>query len=284
MKKNTLLFLSIISISYCSNNGAQVTPDTLATINSRTITKQDFITQAQSIANTPSVNLKTNDGRIDVLKDMINEELVFQQALNEKYHLENLDIKHEVVREYLKQKFSKDLPVITDDQAKQFYNENQSRLDQIRASHILIKTDKKNPASKKKAKAEIQNIRAEIVSGKITFAKAAEKYSQDDGSKTNFGDLSFFNRAKMVEPFANAAFDLKKIGDISQPVESEFGYHIIELTGESRGYETYKEKIKWKLYQDAMKPRIDAYFKELNEKSQVKITNSELMPINIPQL
>lgn len=284
MKNKSILILSIISAAYCSDNGAKVTADTLATINNRTISKQDFIAQAQSVANTPSVNLKTNDGRIDVLKDMINEELVFQQALRENYHLDNLNIKHEVVREYLKQKFTKDLPTITDDQAKQYYNENQSRLDQIRASHILIKTDKKDPSSKKKAKAEIQKIRAEIVSGKITFAKAAEKYSQDDGSKKNWGDLSFFNRTKMVEPFANAAFNLKKIGEVSQPVESEFGYHIIELTGESRGYEVYKEKIKWKLYQDAMKPRIDSYFKELNEKSQVKITNSDLIPLNIPQL
>lgn len=281
--KKIALFFTVISLSYCSNDAPTITNDTLATVNARTISKDDFISQAQSVSSTPSINLTSNDGRISVLKDMINEELVFQQALHEKYHLKNLNIKHEVVKEYLKQKFAKDLPAVTDEQIKDFYNKNQSDLDQVRASHILIAFKKDNPKEKKDAYEKIQKIRAEIVSGKIGFPEAAGKYSMDAGSQKTQGDLSYFSRARMVEPFAKVVFNMKKIGEISQVVETEFGYHIIQLTGEMRGFDAYKERIRWKLYQDAMQPKIDAYFKSLLEKSKVKIVNSDLSTLNIHQ-
>ncbi len=283
--KKIALFLLMVSLGYCSKNSPTITADTLATVNARTISKDDFLSQAQSISNTPSVNLRTNDGRIDILKDMINEELVFQQAINEQYHLKNLDVKHEVVREYLKQKFSKDIPDISEDQTKKFYNENQTRLDQINASHILILAGKKDPKSKKAAaQQEAQKIRNEIISGKISFEDAVKKYSQDEGTKKTNGSLGFFDRTKMVPAFAEAAFALQKVGDISPVIKTEFGFHIIKLTASSRGYDTYKEKIKAKLYQDAMKPKIDAYFKELHDKSETKIINADLMKLNVPQL
>jgi parvulin-like peptidyl-prolyl isomerase len=283
MTKKAMIFL-LISLTYCSDSGPSVTQDTIAVVNNRTITKDQFASQAQSITNTPGVDLSTQNGRVTIAKDMINEELVFQQAIKDQFYLKNLDVKHDLVREYLKNKFGKDLPVITDQQVDAFYKAHQNDLEQVRASHILITPKKKDDAaSKQEAKILAQKVHSEITSGKISFVDAVKKYSDDPGTKSKDGDLSFFSKSQMVEPFSNAAFALKKIGDISQPVETQFGYHIIQLTGEQRNMDVYKEKIRWKLYQDAMQPKIDEYFNQLREKAKIQLIDKQLMSITIPQ-
>lgn len=89
-------------MNYCSSDAPNITANTLAAVNNRTIEKSDFLNQTQSIAQTPGVDLSSKDGRINILKDMVNEELVFQEAVKKKFYLENLEVKHSIVREYLK--------------------------------------------------------------------------------------------------------------------------------------------------------------------------------------
>lgn len=276
MKKIALLLL--ISLTYCSGSGAPDTKDAVAVINDRTITLEQFLNQAQNISNTPGVNLSTKNGRVTVLKDMINEELVFQRALAEKYHLKSMDVKHEVVREYLRDKFGKDLPIITDERVRDYYNEHEKNINVIRASHILIGPKTADAKGKAEAKALAQKIRSDIVTKKISFEDAVKKYSTDQGTVDKLGDLDFFPKENMVKPFGEAAYALKNVGDLSPVVETEFGYHIIMLTGDQRGLEKSKERIKWILYQEAIQPKIDAYFNELKEKAQIKIIDSELLP------
>ena len=116
---------------------------------------------------------------------------------------------------------------------KSYYEQNQARLSgaqERRASHILINAPKTAPAAERdKAKARAQELLAQVRKAPTSFADAAKKNSQDTGSAPNGGDLDFFGRGAMVKPFEDAAFALKK-GDISDVVESDFGYHIILLT------------------------------------------------------
>jgi len=90
--------------------------------------------------------------------------------------------------------------------------------EQRRASHILVKT-----------KAEAEKIAAEARKSPDQFAELARKYSQDPGSAAKGGDLGFFARGQMVGPFEDAAFALKE-GQISDPVQTDFGWHVIRLT------------------------------------------------------
>ena len=100
--------------------------------------------------------------------------------------------------------------------------------ERVRARHILIKVDKDAPqAQKDEAKQKIEGIRQEIEAGK-DFAAAAKEYSEDPGSKDSGGDLGFNERSSWVPEFANAAFALKP-GEMSKPVESQFGFHLIKL-------------------------------------------------------
>ena len=114
-----------------------------------------------------------------------------------------------------------------------YYDQNQARLSgaqERRASHILINAAKDAPAAdREKAKARATELLASVRAAPANFAEIAKKNSQDTGSAPAGGDLDFFSRGAMVKPFEDAAFAMKK-GDISEVVESDFGYHIIQLT------------------------------------------------------
>lgn len=116
---------------------------------------------------------------------------------------------------------------------KTYFEQNAQRLssaEERRASHILIASPNTAPAADRaKAKARAQELLAIVKKAPDTFAEVARKNSQDPGSAPNGGDLDFFARGAMVKPFEETAFALKK-GEISDVVESDFGYHIIKLT------------------------------------------------------
>ena len=116
---------------------------------------------------------------------------------------------------------------------KSYYEQNMARLatlEERRVSHILITADTTMPAAEReKARAKADKLLAEVKQSPDKFAELARKNSQDPGSAAKGGDLDFFARGAMVKPFEEAAFALKK-GDISQLVETEFGFHILRLT------------------------------------------------------
>lgn len=117
---------------------------------------------------------------------------------------------------------------VTPQEIQQRYQQNAamySTPEQVRASHILFKTDGKNDdAQKKKA----QDVLAKVKAGG-DFAALAKQYSEDDGSKANGGDLDFFAKGTMYKEFEDAAWAMKP-GDISGLVKSPAGWHIIKLT------------------------------------------------------
>jgi peptidyl-prolyl cis-trans isomerase D len=123
--------------------------------------------------------------------------------------------------------------VLNEEDLKTYYEQNVSRLsgkEERRASHILINAPKDMPADdRKKARERADALLAQVRKAPDTFADVARKNSQDGGSAPNGGDLDFFGRGAMVKPFEDAAFALKK-GDISDVVESDFGFHVIKVT------------------------------------------------------
>lgn len=116
---------------------------------------------------------------------------------------------------------------------KTYYEQNTARFgtkEERRASHILITAPASaSAADRAKAKAKAEQLLAEVKKAPATFADVARKNSQDPGSAEKGGDLDFVTRGAMVKPFEDAMFALKK-GDISDVIETEFGYHIIRLT------------------------------------------------------
>lgn len=169
---------------------------------------------------------------------------------------------------------------VSDEEVKQFYDENAAKFggdEQRQASHILIGFA--NDAEKEEARKKALDILAQVKKNPKNFAEFATKYSQDTGSAMNGGDLGSFGRGAMVKPFEDAVFSMKP-NQVSELVESEFGYHIIKLTGitgESGSFDALKLQIKGELiFQKAQ-----AKFAELSEEfSSVVYENStSLQPV-----
>ncbi len=124
--------------------------------------------------------------------------------------------------------------VLTEEELRKYYDENISRYsaaEERRASHILVQTSPgMSAADKAKAKERAEALLAEVRKNPARFADIAREQSEDEGSKGQGGDLDWFGRGGMVKPFEDAVYAMKR-GEISNVVESEFGFHIISLTG-----------------------------------------------------
>ena len=117
---------------------------------------------------------------------------------------------------------------LTDDEVRQYYDANISQYQtpgQVRASHILLRVDGDNETEVAARAAEL----AAEARGGADFAQLAREHSQDETNAGNGGDLGLFGRGRMVPEFENAAFALAA-GEISDPVRSPFGFHVIQVT------------------------------------------------------
>lgn len=145
---------------------------------------------------------------------------------------------------------------LNEDDLRTYYKENLSRFmdkEQRRASHILINVSKSDSAEERaKAKQKAQSLLDEVKAHPEQFADIAKKNSQDTGSAPKGGDLGFFSHGDMVKPFEDAAFSMKP-GDISDVIESDYGYHIIKLTDvkmpRTPSFEELRPKIENELLQ-----------------------------------
>jgi len=136
---------------------------------------------------------------------------------------------------------------ISDQAARQYYESNLPKFqgpEMRHASHILIKADSSMTAAERDAaKAKAEKLYQELSADPSRFAELAKKDSQDPGSAANGGDLGEFTRDSMVKPFADAVFAMK-VGELSKPVLTEFGYHIIRLDGIKPGTTASFESVK----------------------------------------
>lgn len=158
--------------------------------------------------------------------------------------------------------------VVAEADLKSYYEQNVQRLsgkEERRASHILIASPKGAPeADRQKAKTKANELAVQVKKSPDLFADVARKNSQDPGSAAAGGDLDFFARDAMVKPFADAAFAMKK-GDVSDVVESEFGYHIIKLTDIKAPKQRSFEDMKPELEADIKKQQAQKKFIETAE-------------------
>ena len=196
---------------------------------------------------------KQVEDQIDSFNESIKDDTEYQKQLksmgiNEKFL--KFQFARDLANTNLQEKFEKDTK-ISEDEMKKYYEENKDDFytDTVKASHILLKTiddDGKELSEdkKKEAKKKAEEALKKVKSGE-DFAKVAKEYSEDSSASSG-GELGTFGRGKMVTEFENAAFAMKA-GEISDIVETEYGYHIIKVTDRVDKQETYddvKDKIK----------------------------------------
>ncbi len=154
---------------------------------------------------------------------------------------------------------------------KQYYESHRAQYrteEARRASHILISADASAGAdARKKAQARAEEIYKEVLGNPDSFAALAKKYSQDPGSAANGGDLGFIGRGGMkdVPEFENALFRLKE-GEISQPIASKYGFHIIRLTAVQPSKGKTFEEVRGQIEQELKRQRAGRMFAELADR------------------
>lgn len=157
---------------------------------------------------------------------------------------------------------------VNDAEARAFYDENKedfNKPEQVKASHILVKVaPTATPEEKAAAKAKIDSLLKKVKAGG-DFAALAKDNSDDPGSKIMGGDLGFFDRGTMVKEFADAAFAMK-VGQVSNVVETQFGYHIIKVTDRKEGGMTTFENAKADIVKSLQDKKKNELFKQLIEK------------------
>lgn len=198
---------------------------------------------------------------------------------------------------------------VSDADCKNFYNKNQDKFrhaDQVRASHILISANpyqiqqeitakSKTKMDEKELKAAVEKVMAEkqaeaeklakeLQADNSKFAQYAKKYSEDPQSAKQGGDLGFFAKDRMVPEFAEAAFKAKP-NTVTEPVKSQFGYHIIFVT-DRRGagvvpYEKAKSDIKDYLVQEKQIKALDELTTAAKKKAKIEFVDQRYNPDEI---
>jgi len=294
----SLLFTFTILLSGCSKSAY------VAKVNGEEISKQDYesrINDYKSYLETKGVDLTSDEGKTtlknseeQVLTILISQKILKQAVIKNKWDINSADITEQLnsiktqlgddeqqyktwltqqilVEEDVKynlcfrQNIGNDV-TISDDEILKYYEANpdlySSEPEQVKAKHILVKT-----------KEEALEIIKELNAGK-DFAELAKEKSIEPAAKTSGGELGYFNKGDMVAEFEAAAFS-QKIGEISaQPIETQFGYHVILVEDHKQAIENTFESVKDKVKADAIEKlksdKAESEFTKLHEEAKIE--------------
>ena len=261
--------------------------------------------QGQQLSDEQTAALKTN-----VLESLIEREVLFQQSEKvgiqitnpnvdeqlaaikkrfpsedeyktalEKMNLSEDEVKAQIkrglaIRELIDQEITSKVAV-TEEESKAYYAGNQQLFkqpEQIKASHILIKVDAKaDEAQKTEARKKIEEVQQKLKDGG-DFAELAKEYSEGPSGPKG-GDLGYFRRGQMVKPFEDAALALKP-NEISEIVETRFGYHLIKVYDNKpervMTYEEVKDRIMQRMKQQKIEKDAIQYVDKLKKDAKLE--------------
>ncbi len=167
---------------------------------------------------------------------------------------------------------------VSDEAVKAAYESKKAQYTEMKASHILLKAE--SEAQYEAAGKEALALRAKLVAKPGDFAAVAEAQSQDPTAKANRGDLGWFRSGTMVKPFEDAALALQP-GEISQPVRTQFGIHLIRLEGRrTKSFEEAREELRAQIVQDRFvakaKERLEQLRKRAGERGDLAAAGKAL--------
>ncbi len=182
-----------------------------------------------------------------------------------------------LARAYLRKEIEGKDVNVTDREVEQYYKANKDKFrvpESVKASHILIKVDKNGDKKAwEAAKEKAEMVRKKALKGE-SFAELAKKYSDDPGSKNKGGELGYFTKGRMVPEFEKAAFSLKK-GEISKPVKTAFGYHVIKLEDRKPAHQKklseVRETVKSQLLKEKRRKIMNDVLKQLEKKYKPEV-------------
>ena len=239
----------------------------LARVGKKVITEEEFY----NLIPPQYVGMLTKNQKKELLKRWIDTELIYQESVSEGIHkepnvkrvLEEME-REMVANEFLERYISK-LGNVDEHKVKEYFNLHREEYNTERQSAQIVVQDK----------AQIQEILEKLKGGEL-FSRLAREYSIDQSAK-NSGVMGYIRRGDMPQlpEFEDALFLLEKIGDISEPVETNYGYHIIKLLGirnlaREVKYEDVQREIMVFLNLTERKRAVSEFLTELREKKEIE--------------
>ncbi|OUX37253.1 MAG: hypothetical protein CBE26_03840 [Kiritimatiellaceae bacterium TMED266] len=265
--------------------GGQVPPQQLPQLQQQMYTrvKNDLINAKLIEGAVIAADIPVDDAAIEAEITTIRESLPEGKTLEELLAVQNntldelkADIRNQLASRTLFDQQVANIANATEADAQTFYNENPNNFqtpEQVTASHILVKpAEGADEAAKAASKAELETIRASIIAGETSFAEAAAAHSSCPSSAQG-GSLGTFGKGQMVPEFEIAAFT-QEIGEVGDIVETQFGYHIIQVSEHTDegtiAFDEAKTQIIDFLTNQSKQQAIAAYIESLRSKATIE--------------
>lgn len=257
------------------------TGEVIATYAGKQLTSVRVLEEIERLPGPSRTYLAQPDRKKQFVENLILNDLLFSEA--EKQGLASdpdierqvQDMRRRLVVQRLMREYQKP-PEISDADAQKYYDDNPNLYSstQIKASHILVKDED-----------TAKQLRAEIVADPSKFADIAKTQSMDKTSGAKGGDLGKFGQGRMVPEFEKVAFSLKE-NELSEPVKTQYGWHIIIVTEREEGarkpFDSVKEQIKATLRNKALQDNVQGRFEGLKKAANVQIDDAALGRVNPP--
>lgn len=255
----------------------------VARVGGEKITAEELDKDLQNLPAAFHPQFQTPQAKRQFLENMITQKLLAQEAerrgLGKDPEIERQMkfYKMNLLRQKLIQQIQTESPQPSDEDIKNFYTAHQAEFqipDRARVSHILVKTE-----------GEAKKVLAELKKKGMTFTDAARKYSLDQMTKDRGGDMGYFT-AGQTHPLSSAVFSLKTVGEVSGPVRTPEGDHVLQLTdkqpGMTRDLEASKEQIRQRILGEQKANIYTQFLEGLKKKNKVVIYD-ETLGLTTPQ-
>ncbi len=232
MKKTSKLpLIAVLIVVFTAGCGKR--EEALVRIKGGRITLKSFQEELLKVSQNPYYQgfLSTSGGKRQYLEGLIEEKVLVIQARKEELHKRKeynqriREMKDQVLISFMMEELRQKHISVTEKEINDYYEDQKEEFlnpEQVKTSHILLSTRQDAEEVMKKLK------------GGEKFRDLAKKYSIDSMTAARDGDLGFFSRGDMVPEFEQAVFNLEDIGDITDIIKTQFGYHIVKLTGRKK--------------------------------------------------
>ncbi len=255
--------------------------EAIASFSGRSFTQADYEDAVEKLNPRARKTLDDLERRRQFVESQILSILVYEEGKRRGLH-ETAEIARQIdeyTRHLIVQKVMQEQQgaAVADEAVRAFYDANpgQFSTDRVKASHILVAEE-----------ALAKEIREKLDKDASLFAELAKEHSTDRSNAEKGGDLGFFGRGRMVGEFEEAAFGLGADGEISQPLKTRFGYHIIMRTGREDGtlkeFDEVKNQIKSRLVNEARRTNTEAFVAKLKADAALSINDDKLASAGVP--
>lgn len=269
---NTTILLALVIAAF-GLGGSAFAAIELAKIGTKSITDSDVKGLLGNIPEGQKQQINNDAAtKVRVVDNIVVEELFVMEAeksgvAKDKEFQQTLE---RVRRQLLAQKYLQKSvqPKLSDSNVKSFFDKNKTKYsqDEVHAFHVLLKTE-----------AEAKEVYTKAKAGE-DFEVLAKKYSKDPSAAQNMGDLGFFTRSRMVPQFADAAFGMKA-GEISPPVQTPFGFHVIKVVEKKEGKPVKFDEVKEQVREDLKNESTNELIAALKKANKVTVFEDKVKTV-----